>query len=163
MTLGERAENFPLGSDQTGFFSRRRECKFNQTKKSIRCHGGKLTRFSGGRLTAHLFDPGVPWPYVSHTPVPLSTSIQISRRRSETGVILNAALCRAYRCEKRVVSLAGQGDYIRLLQIGHRWMNFLLPMSASQLTSSLPFSFPPCQSPSFFSPCLLDGPYLTVS
>lgn len=44
----------------------------------------------------------------------------------------------SYDCEKRVVSLAGQGDYIRLLQIRHRWMNFLLPLYASQLTFSLP-------------------------
>lgn len=82
--------------------------------------------------------------------MPLSPSIPMSRRRSEAGVILHTG------CEERVVSLAGQRDSIRLLQMEHRCMNFLLPQSASQLTSSSkppPFSFSPCQSS--LSLCLL--------
>lgn len=95
-----------------------------------------------------LFDPRAPWPYVSHTLVPLSTSIQISRRRSETGVILNATLWEE-SCisgwSGRLHPTAANGTQVDEL-----------PASYICLPANLLFTpfLLPCQSSSFFPPSI---------
>lgn len=96
MTSVQRVENFPCSSHQTDF-SRRQSisrveallvCKFVRAKNIDPSPPRKTEKVFGETWLFAPFDPRVPRQYVSHTSIPLSTFIQISRRRSETGVIL---------------------------------------------------------------------------